>query len=447
MSLLSTLRSATRTSRLGFQSSLGADVVVLQGGSALGRNGDVEHRFRQHSDVLYLTGCHLEGLRLILSREECHLFLPEIDSLHKVWLGDQPTLEEISEDLGIEHLHPMAEFDSTLKRMGGMAAKLLISSSLMPLARRLCPMTPSRAWKLDADLAPFRVTKNEDEIALMRHVGEISSGAHRHVMQHSRPGESEWQVRDRFRAHLLSHGVRELAFPSISAAQDHGAVLHYTRHDGQLKEGDLFLLDAGGEHLGYAADITRTWPIASTFSPIQKDVYQVVLQAQKDITELAGPGVWMSDLQEKAMRTMGQGLLDLGLLRGSADDLFEKKSLSLFYPHGCSHMLGLDVHDVSPPASKPGETKVRLRSEQELQPGMVITNEPGLYFIPALLEDPEKREEHKDFLDLKRIPDLLSFGGIRIEDDLLITDAGCESLSSVEKEVQDIEALRKEALS
>lgn len=428
-------------------SEMGADVIALQGRGPSLRNGDVEYSFRQHSDFLYLTACNLEGAKLLISSSKTILFLPKIDQTHQVWLGGAITIEEAKERFGFGDVKWTEDFELSLQKMGGNASRLLISTDLVPLATRICPMTPRVAWKADRELSKYRVIKGDAEIELLS-IASIASGkAHEEVMSFAKPGMNEWQVRDAYTRSLQNQGIREHSFPTISAAQTNGAILHYTKCDAPLVEGDLFLLDAGGEVEGYAGDVTRTWPISSTFSQKQRDIYSAVLKAQESIEKKAAPKVWMSELQTLAIESLTESLLSIGLLKGKLEDLIEKKCISLFYPHGCSHMLGLDVHDVSPPQTRPGLKKPISRSEQLLQEGMVITNEPGIYFIGALLNDKTKEAEYGDMVNWEMARSYLDFGGIRIEDDLQITDSGCRNLTPAPKSIEAIEELRASALS
>ena len=186
----------------------------------------------------------------------------------------------------------------------------------------------------------------------MQAAGDASSAAHLKVMSEAKAGMVEWQLQDLFYGEIRRWGLRDLSFPTISASGAGGAVLHYTRDDGVLADGQLLLLDAGGEWLGYAADITRTWPVSGRFSELQKELYGLVLLAQAEATALAKPGVWISDLQSKVIEVLVKGLREFGLFNGRSEELIEKEAVKLVYPHGCSHQLGLDVHDVSPPMKK-----------------------------------------------------------------------------------------------
>jgi Xaa-Pro dipeptidase len=438
---------ASRKARLKVQADLGADVIALQGRGPISRNGDVEYPFRQHSDFLYLTGCSLEGAKLLLTAKRDTLFIPKIDQNHQVWLGGAITIEEAKTQFGFDDIQWTEDFNDALKALGGNASKLHISSSLSGLATRLCPMTPRIPWKADRRLASQRVIKSSEEIDLLRLASEATGETHRKIMSYAKPGMEEWQIRDAFTRSLQEQGIREHSFPTISAAQTNGAILHYTRWNAPLIEGDLFLLDAGGEVEGYAGDVTRTWPVSSKFTPRQKELYEAVLKTQAAIEKKSKPGTWMSELQTQAIETLTESLLSIGLLKGDLKTLIEKKCISLFYPHGCSHMLGLDVHDVAPPQKRPGVDKPLTRSEQKLEEGMVITNEPGIYFIAALLNDPEKEKEFGDMVDWKLARSYLDFGGIRIEDDLHITPNGCENLTPAPKSVEAIEDLRASAIS
>jgi Xaa-Pro aminopeptidase len=252
----------------------------------------------------------------------------------------------------------------------------------------------------------------------------------------------EYEVQSIFEAECLRSGLRHLGYPSIVAAGRNGAVLHYHHNNDVLRAGDLLLIDAGGEYRGYGADITRTFPISGKFTARQKDVYSIVLEAQKRCIEAAKPGVNSADLHLLSMRVLAEGLTSLRILKGDPDDLVLSGAVRLFYPHGIGHMLGLDVHDCTGGKKRvlPNPTKVPVRFIARLEPGFVITVEPGLYFIEALLRDPRLRRKHKGQVDFSRAESFLDFGGVRIEDDIVVRESGpALNLTTVPKEIAAVE--------
>ena len=276
----------------------------------------------------------------------------------------------------------------------------------------------------------------------MKRAGEVSSRAHREVMKKTRPGMREYEVQAVFEAACLREGLRLLAYPSIVAAGPNAAVLHYHRNDALLGKDDLLLLDAGGEERGYAADITRTFPASGKFNRRQRDVYQIVLETQKACIERARPGIISAELHVFSMEKIAEGLKSIGLLKGDSSGLVESGAVRMFYPHGLTHMLGLDVHDVTGGLRRviPNPMKVHVRFVARLEPGFVITMEPGIYFIPALINDPANRRRFRNSVNFSRVEKFLDFGGVRIEDDIVIRPQGTpENLTSAPKEIADVE--------
>ncbi|MDE2141465.1 MAG: aminopeptidase P family protein [Elusimicrobia bacterium] len=412
-----------RQMRTALARKISGDALIhLEGGKPLPRNFDVDYVFRQNSDFLYLTGVEEAGCHLIIdpkTRKEV-LFVPRIDSHHRVWEGHVPGPAEARKLFGVDRVM----YADELKKVVG---------------RR---KTVSKAVLRDA-LDDLRACKTPAELDLMRRANRVSGAAHRAVMAETRAGMKEYQVQALFDAACLNAGLKHLAYPSIVAAGANAAVLHYRRNDATLKSGDLLLIDAGAEDRGYAADITRVFPVNGRFTRRQRDVYEVVLAAQKSCIDRARPGVVSADLHVHSMRVIAEGLKSLGFLKGDTDGLIENGAVRLFYPHGLTHMLGLDVHDVTGGKRRvmPNPTKVPVRFVAKLEPGFVITMEPGVYFIDALLKDPALRRKHRASVDFAKAESFLDFGGVRIEDDVLISEDGPpRNLTNVPKEIADVEA-------
>ncbi|OGS39342.1 MAG: hypothetical protein A2506_13155, partial [Elusimicrobia bacterium RIFOXYD12_FULL_66_9] len=340
----------------------GTGLIHLAGGIPVPRNNDVEYPFRQDSDFLYLTGVEEPGCHMVLDPEKRRevLFVPRIDNHHRVWVGHVPSPEEARKLFGVDRVM----YADQLKKF---------------LGRR---KVSTKALLRDA-LDEMRACKTEGELALMRRASVVSGAAHVAVMAAARPGMREYQVQALFDSECLKAGLKHLAYPSIVAAGANAAVLHYNRNDSLLKSGDMLLVDAGAELKGYPADITRTFPISGRFTRRQRDVYQVVLEAQKAGIAAALPGICSADLHIHSMRVIAEGLKSLGILRGGTDGLVENGAVRLFYPHGLSHMLGLDVHDKAGGKRRKmkNPTKIPLRFVAKLEPGFVVTMEPGVYFI------------------------------------------------------------------
>jgi Xaa-Pro aminopeptidase len=269
-------------------------------------------------------------------------------------------------------------------------------------------------------LNEMRLFKDKHELMMMRHAAEISSHAHRRAMQFTRPGQFEYQIEAELLHEFCRHGARNPAYPSIVAGGPNACVLHYVGNNARLREGDLLLIDAGCELDGYASDITRTFPVNGRFLPAQKDVYELVLAAQTAAIAAARPGMTWNAPHDAALRVLAQGFIDLKLCKGSVEGVLESESYKRFYMHRTGHWMGMDVHDV-------GDYKIGA-DWRKLQTGMVFTVEPGCYIRPA--DD---------------VPLALWNIGIRIEDDVAITDLGNEVLTEVApKTVAEIEELMKQ---
>ncbi|MCX5790531.1 MAG: M24B family metallopeptidase, partial [Elusimicrobia bacterium] len=289
----------------------------------------------------------------------------------------------------------------------------------------------------------LRICKAPAEVDQIVRASQVTARAHLAAMRETRPGMREYEVQARFESICVEAGLRHMGYPSIIAAGRNAAVLHYGKNDARISAGDLLLVDAGAESEGYSSDITRTFPVGRRFSRRQRDIYSIVLEAQKGCIRRARAGVLSGDLHVHAMRTIAEGLKSLKILRGPTDDLVLGGAVRLFYPHGLSHTLGLDVHDTLGGRHRkvPMPEHVRVRFNAHLEPGFVITMEPGIYFIEALLRDPALRRKHKDQVDFRRADSFLDFGGIRIEDDLVITASGpARNLTPVPKEIDAVEA-------
>ena len=271
-------------------------------------------------------------------------------------------------------------------------------------------------------LHDMRLFKSPAEADLMRRAGAISAGAHVRAMKAVRPGMYEYQLEAEYLHEFMIHGARSPAYPSIVGGGANGCVLHYIENSAELKDGDLVLIDAGCELENYASDITRTFPVNGTFSAEQRTLYELVLRSQYAAIEATHPDNHWNVPHEIVVRVLTEGLVELGLLKGKVDDLIEEMAYQRFFMHRTGHWLGLDVHDV-------GDYRVGGEWRQ-LEPGMTLTVEPGLYIAP---DDDTVEERWRGI-------------GIRIEDDVLVTGNGCEVLTAdVPKDIDDIEALMREA--
>jgi len=416
--------------------------ILLAGGTPVARNHDVEYPFRQKSDFLYLTGAEEAGCYLLLDpkRGKSTLFIPKIDNHHRVWLGHVPGPAEARRLFGVANVAYADDLGPALKRVRGGVRRCYADPESWRRFKGELRLPNASAVLRDA-LDELRAVKTSAEIDLMRAANEVSGKAHRAVMAAARPGLYEYEIQAVFEAECLKAGLNRLAYPSIVAAGANAAVLHYSRNNAKLKAGDLLLVDAGAESKGYAADITRTCPVGGRFTSRQKDVYSIVLETQKKCIAATRAGETSADLHVKSMTLIAEGLKSLGLLKGETSGLVENGAVRIFYPHGLTHMLGLDVHDVTGGRKRrmKNPTNVPVRFVARLEPGFVVTMEPGVYFIAALLRDPRMRRKLRGSVNFAKAETFLDFGGVRIEDDILVTRGAPVNLTHVPKEIKDVE--------
>jgi len=285
----------------------------------------------------------------------------------------------------------------------------------------------------------------------MTHAVDAAVAGHLAAQRLARHGLTARTLQIEMEAEFFRQGGARTAYGSIVGSGPNSAILHGTPGHRVMSDGELVLIDAGAEIDGYASDVTRTFPVSAEFTPIQRELYNVVLAAQQEAIAAAGPEVEYKSLHVQASATIAQGLIDIGLLTGSAEDLVASDAHALFFPHGLGHMLGLSTHDCGGylegrvPEDRFG--LAYLRADLPLAPGYVVTIEPGVYFVPALLNDPARRERYAEMVNWDIADTMLDFGGIRIEDDVRITPGGCQVMSAaLPKAATEIEAIRREAL-
>ncbi|MBN6075587.1 Xaa-Pro aminopeptidase [Aggregatibacter actinomycetemcomitans] len=393
------------------------------------RNDGCDYPFRQDSYFWYLTGFNEPNAALLLRKQQgeqqAMIFLRPSDKLLEIWNGRRLGMENAPQTLLVDSAYAIEEFVPQFKNLAQKQTALYYAPKQQPWGDALLEQSAvefSGVFNWKHMLGEMRLFKSENEIALMQQAGQISALAHIKAMQQTRPNRLEYEVESDILHEFNRFGARYPAYNSIVAGGENACVLHYSENNMPLRDGDLVLIDAGCEFAMYAGDITRTFPVNGKFSEAQKAVYDIVLQAQKRAIELLVPGSSIAKVNEAVIRIKTEGLVRLGILKGDVDELIEQKAYREFYMHGLGHWLGLDVHDVG----DYGENRSR-----RLEPGMVITVEPGLY----LSKDADIPEQYKGI-------------GIRIEDDLLITDYGNKNLTSAApKEIADIEKLMADALN
>ncbi|HHO50578.1 MAG TPA: M24 family metallopeptidase [Deltaproteobacteria bacterium] len=430
--------------------------ILLLGNGARARNLPMNDLpFRQDSTFLYLTGCDRPGAAALLHEGRFTLFLPRPGDDDVLWHGPGPDLGALGARYGADAVRPASELEEALGAIEAPRVLAVadegrnrwISEQLgVPLAFGRHHGDPEL---VDA-IIDLRRRKDPDEIAELRGAARITKLALERTMAATRPGSHERSLWTLFEAVLRIHGCGT-GYDTILTQS--GEILHSHHHDAPLEAGRLLLLDGGGEleRSGYTVDITRTWPVSGAFTGRQRAAYGAVLEAQRAAIELCRPGVPYRQVHDASCRVLARFLVDEGLLVGDPDGVVEQGAHALFFPHGVGHHLGLDVHDLENfgdlPSYPRGKARdeafgtANLRLDLPLQPGWVVTIEPGLYVVPAILGDHTLRDRFGDTVDHDTVASWIGFGGIRIEDDVWITDSDPELLTKVIKDPGEIEAL------
>ena len=426
---------ARRRARLAAR--LGNGVAIVPTAPECLRNRDAHYPYRYDSYFYYLTGFREPEAVLVLVGGETPrsmLFCREKNAEREIWDGFRYGPEAAREAFAFDEACSITELDARMPDLLADRPAVQVHLGSDPLwdGRVLGWVNAVRGRARSGVAAPgdlrdvrvlldeMRLIKDGHEVALMRRAGDISAAAHRLAMQAARPGVAEYAVEAVLQHEFRRCGAQAPAYTPIVAGGVNACVLHYVENNATLADGDLLLIDAGCELDGYASDITRTFPVNGRFSGPQRDVYELVLAAQAAAIAVVKPGAHWNAPHDAAVAVLAQGFIDLKLLCGTLDAVLEQETYKQFYMHRTGHWLGLDVHDA-------GEYKTG-GEWRELQPGMVLTIEPGCYIRPG-----------------PGVPEAFAHIGIRIEDDALVTDGGCEILSAAApKSVADIEALMRD---
>ncbi len=436
--------------------------VVVPAGLPIPIEGtDQFHDFHAHPEFQYLSGVAEPGATLVWEPGDgWRLFTPSLSIEDRVWMSEPPSPEAQAARSGAETDDFSALADWLAARRGRPLA-LLGNRDIERRAGEYgaenwaaleIVVDEEATERVGKALAGRRRSKDTLELRHLRQAVDAAIAGHLRAWRTARAGLTERDVQIEMEAEFFRFGGDRTAYSSIVGSGPNSAVLHGTPGGRTLREGELVLIDAGPEIEGYASDVTRTFPVSASFTPLQRHLYEVVLAAQREAIEAVRPGVEYKQLHLRASATIAQGLVDAGILRGAPDDLVAQDAHALFFPHGLGHMLGLSTHDCGGylegrvPEDRFG--LAYLRTDLPLQPGYVVTIEPGVYFIPALLTDPARRERYRKVMDWDRVDQMHDFGGIRIEDDVLVTEGGCEVLSAaLPSDAGEIEAMRREALT
>ena len=435
-----------RAAVLSHMRAQGGGVAIVPTAPEVMRNADADYPYRHDSYFYYLTGFTEPEATLILvtgDQDQSILFCREKNEEREIWDGYRFGPEAAKTHFGFDAAFPISSIDSELPRLMANAPALFyaLGSSAILDSRiqiwlnavrsqaRAGVSAPASAIDVRTILNEMRLVKDGDEIAIMQRAADISAAAHARAMRVSRPGLREYHLEAELLHEFRNNGSQSPAYGSIVATGANACVLHYRAGDAELRDGDLVLIDAGCELDSYASDITRTFPVNGKFSPAQKTLYEIVLASQYAAIAATRAGARFTDGHDAALRVLTQGMLDTGLVdknkAGSVDDVIAEGQYRQFYMHRTGHWLGMDVHDVGDyrdpaPAGKD-------KPWRTLVPGMVLTIEPGIYVRPA----PGVPEQYWNI-------------GIRIEDDALVTEEGCEILThKTPKTIAEIEAVMR----
>ena len=414
-------------------------IAILPAAPPRVRNRDAEYAYRQDSDFLYLTDfAEPESVAVLIpgrKHGEYIVFCRERDALRETWDGRRAGPEGVVEHYGADDAFPIADIDDILPGLIEQSERVYYTMGVHPeFDGRLMGWvntlraqvgagrhTPQEFVALDHLLHDMRLYKSRSEAATMRRAARIAADAHRRAMRVCRPGMKEYEIEAEFLHEFRRHGTVPSYQPIVGGGEN-GCILHYTENRDPLRDGDLLLIDAGCEYDYYASDITRTFPVGGRFSPAQRAIYDVVLEAQLAAIDAVRPGNHWNEPHDAAVKTITRGLARLGLLKGRLPTLIKNEAYKRFFMHRTGHWLGMDVHDV-------GDYKVG-DEWRVLEPGMVLTIEPGIY-VPA---------------DSKGVAKKWWGIGVRIEDDVMVTKTGHEVLSRhAPKDPDEIEALMRAA--
>ncbi len=421
--------------RQRFLDALGPDsVAILVGARLATRSADTEYPFRQDSDFWYLTGFDQPDAVAVLRNDAgpaFTLFVQPKDRAAETWTGIRPGVEGAVERYGADEAYPSGELIEKLPTLLERARHVYhVLGRRKDVDRKLIAVQEELRTRTKLGFAPaadlidprhllheMRLFKDPEELDWMRRAAAISAEGHERAAGLAQPGKYEYQLEAELLHAFRSNGASGPAYGSIVGGGKNAAILHYVTNDQRLAKDSMVLIDAGAELAGYASDVTRTYPVGGRFSGAGRAVYEVVLAAQEAALALCRPGATLPQIHEAAVRSLIEGMVSLQLVEGTVDDVFANESYRPWYMHGTSHWLGLDVHDVG--------TYSRGKEPRKLEPGMVFTVEPGLY----VRDDDENA------------PESLRGLGVRIEDDVIITDDGHENLNTaIAKRIPDVEA-------
>jgi Xaa-Pro aminopeptidase len=417
--------------------------AILWSGSSSPRNFLANtFPFRANSHFLYFAGIPLQNAAIRLESGNLQLFIDDPHPSSALWHGEMPTREEIAATIGADDARPMAELEDYLENVATLPVQDAATWTQQTQLLDRWVLPKNQLASIDLELAKaivsLRLTHDAAALVELRKAAAVSVEAHKVGMAATPQAKLEAEVRAAMEAVIMSQNMTT-AYTSIVTV--HGEVLHNGHYYNSLQPGDLLLADVGAEtETGWAADITRTFPVSGKFSSTQRDIYDIVLAAHDACIENIAPDVEYAEIHLLAATVIAEGLVDLGILQGKPEDLVKMDLHALFFPHGIGHLLGLDVHDMEDLGDVAGYDEGRTRSDRfglsylrlnrPLRPGMLVTIEPGFYQVPAILNNPKTRSQYQYLVNWERLEQFADVRGIRIEDDVLVTETGKEVLTA-----------------
>jgi len=421
-------------------------VAIIPAAREAVRSHDTNYRYRQNSDFFYLTGFEEPDAIAVIApshEKKFTLFVRPRDPEQEIWNGYRAGVEGAVRDYSADQAYPVSEFDTKLAEIldgpailyyafgngsSELDQKIIRQLALMRETNRKPLEPPQTIIDPTSIIHEMRVLKSDEEVEIMQRAADIAAEAHVEAMKAVRPGMKEYEVEALIESIFRRHGAAGPSYTSIVGAGANATILHYINNMGTLRDGDLLLVDAGAEYKGYASDITRTFPINGRFTRAQRDIYDLVLETQMSCIDMVRPGVRLEDLKTHSVEMLTEGMVKLGLLKGDPAKLIREKKYTQFYMHNLGHFLGIDVHDAGRYYFN-GESRPAER-------GMVMTIEPGIYVSPDTGNIPEgfNQEVPQKYLGI----------GVRIEDDVLVTEKGARVLThKVPKDPDEIEKLMR----
>ena len=421
---------------------------------------DQFHDFHAHNEYIYLAGAHLPASILTYSKEtEWTLFVQIADTEERIWTGEGESLSAITKRVGME-VQPIEKLKNWLEKNRGSSFCFLGNNDFEKQPELYgIPDWNSYETIIDHDLgaqlsqlvSEKRRSKDSSELARMEKAAQATYAGHMVGLSKARAGMTERELQIEIESMFFKKGATRTAYGSIVGSGSNASILHFAPTKKKFKEGEMILVDAGAEFDGYASDVTRTYPVGKKFTGIQRNLYELVLSVQENAIQKIKPGVEYKELHLNASLEIASGLNDMGILNGTPEGLVEQDAQAIFFPHGLGHLLGLATHDAGGclegrlPSDR--ASLRNLRADLPLEKNYVVTIEPGIYFIKTLLNDDQTRKIHKETIVWSLVDQIQNLGGIRIEDDIVVTTDGGKVIGPmVPKTINEIENIRETAL-